>query len=240
MFHEIGFAYHTHQSLAVDYRQAADFVGQHEVCGVAQRRLRGYGQYFIVHGVLDGQGIEQFLLDTTSVSERSEQNAAKKIPLGENAAELTVGVQDRYVPGVVMVNPTFEQVCNELAEEHRELMVLVERVRGLGSIIGLAPLLEELHTSLIKHFSHEQFPGGLYERMGAYGSRYHDELKILVRDHCVILSAVRGLLERTRAADSHDEPALLAEVAEVLAHLHGHEHREHALADMLMALAEKR
>jgi len=137
-----------------------------------------------------------------------------------------------------MVNPTFQQVYDALEEEHRELMVLVDRIGEHHSIIGLVPLLEELHTSLIKHFSREQFPGGMYECMGAYGSDYHDELKILVRDHCVILSAVRGLLERTRAADRRDEPALLAEVAEVLAHLHGHERREHALADKLMALVE--
>ncbi len=139
-----------------------------------------------------------------------------------------------------MVNPTFQQVYDELKDEHRDLEVLVGRVTGLDGIIGLAPLLEELHTSLIKHFSHEQFPGGLYECMGAYGSRYHDELKVLVRDHCTILSAVRGLLERTRTADRQDEPALLAEVTEVLAHLHDHERREHALADKLMALAAKR
>lgn len=138
------------------------------------------------------------------------------------------------------MNPTFEQIYDELAEEHRELKVLVERVRGFRSIIGLAPLLEKLHTSLIKHFSHEQFPGGLYEGMGAYGSRYHDELKFLVRDHCVILSAVRGLLERTRTADAQDESVLLAEVTEVLTHLQEHERREHALADKLMALSEKR
>lgn len=114
-------------------------------------------------------------------------------------------------------------------------MLLVERIRVLPSTIGLAPLLEELHTSLIKHFSREQFPGGLYECMGAYGSRYHDELKILVRDHCVILSAVRGLVERARGAERLDEPALLGEVAEVLTRLRDHEHREHALADKLMA-----
>jgi hypothetical protein len=136
------------------------------------------------------------------------------------------------------LNTTFKQVYDELTQEHRDLMALVERVRELRSIIGLAPVLEELHTALIKHFSHEQFPGGMYECMGAYGPRYHDELKILVRDHCVILSAVRGLLERTRTADRQDEPALLVEVADVLAHLHEHERREHALADKLMAQAE--
>lgn len=134
--------------------------------------------------------------------------------------------------------PEFKQVYEELANEHRELMALVERIRGLHSDIGLATLLDELHTSLIKHFSREQFPGGLYECMGAYGSRYHDELKVLVNDHCVILSAVRGLLERTRSTQSYDEVAVLADVAEVLAQLHDHEHREHALADKLMALAK--
>jgi hypothetical protein len=141
-------------------------------------------------------------------------------------------------PDSVVVTVTFEQVYSQLEQEHRELMALVERVRALGSTIGLTPLLEELHTSLIKHFSREQFPGGLYECMGAYGSRYHDELKALVRDHCTILSAVRGLLERSRSADGSDDPALLGEVAEVLAQLNDHERREHDLADKLMAQAK--
>ena len=138
-------------------------------------------------------------------------------------------------PDILMMTSTFEQVYGELEAEHHDLMALVEQVRELRGIVGLAPLLAQLHTALIKHFSHEQFPGGLYERMGAHGSRYHDELKILVRDHCVILSAVRGLLERARIADRDDESALLEEVAQTLTHLHDHERREHALADKLMA-----
>ena len=135
------------------------------------------------------------------------------------------------------VNSSFQQVYDELTEEHRELMSLVDRIRGHRGVMGLGPLLEQLHTMLIKHFSHEQFPGGLYECMGAYGSHYHDELKVLVEDHCTILSSVRGLVERTRIPQVQDEPALLADVAEVLQRLHDHEHREHALADKLMTLA---
>jgi iron-sulfur cluster repair protein YtfE (RIC family) len=131
-----------------------------------------------------------------------------------------------------------EQVYAELKQEHAELMVLTDRIRALHSPIGLTPLLEELHTSLIKHFSREQFPGGMYECMGAYGSPYHEELKILVRDHCVILSAVRALLERTRGANPPDDAALLAGVAEVLTQLSDHEDREHALADKLTAQAK--
>jgi len=133
------------------------------------------------------------------------------------------------------LNPTFEQVYAELELEHRELMALVEQIHELDSAIGLTPLLEKLHMALIKHFSREQFPGGLYECMGAYGPHCHEELKTLVRDHCVILSAVRGLLERSRIIDTQTEPAVLVEVAEVLTLLHDHEQREHALADKLRA-----
>lgn len=135
------------------------------------------------------------------------------------------------------MDPSFESVYGELAEEHRELMSLVERIRTHRGVIGLGPMLEELHTMLIRHFSHEQFPGGLYECMGAYGSGYHDELKILVEDHCTILSSVRGLVERTRGHGIQDEAKLLADLDDVLQRLHDHEHREHALADKLMALS---
>ena len=137
------------------------------------------------------------------------------------------------------MSSSFEQVYSELVEEHRGLTSLTRRIREHTSVIGLGPLLDQLHSLLIKHFSHEQFPGGLYERMGAYGSDYHDELKTLVEDHCTILSSVRGLLERTRIADERDEPALLREVAEVLHYLNDHEHREHALADKLMTLPQE-
>jgi hypothetical protein len=136
------------------------------------------------------------------------------------------------------MNPSFQQVYSELADEHRQLMALVERIRSHRALIGLGPLIEQLHTLLIRHFSHEQFPGGLYDRMGAHDARYHDELKILVEDHCTILSSVRGLLERTRIADERDESKLLGDVAVVLDRLNEHERREHALADKLMVAAD--
>lgn len=118
-------------------------------------------------------------------------------------------------------------------------MSLVGRIRNHHGLSGLAPLLEQLHKMLITHFSHEQFPGGLYECMGAYGSLHHPELKVLIEDHCTILSSVRGLLEQTRVAEQQHEAALLDAVAEVLSRLDDHEQREHALADKLMALARQ-
>jgi malate synthase len=134
-----------------------------------------------------------------------------------------------------MSSPTLEQVYGEYAQDHRELMELIAQVRARRGIVSLIPLLEKLHGLLIRHFSQEQFPGGLYECMGAYGTRHHEELKILVREHCVILSAMRGLLDRTLVAGAQDEPAVLNEVDEVLADLCDHERREYILADKIMA-----
>ena len=131
--------------------------------------------------------------------------------------------------------PTLEQVYRECAQDHRDLMELVGRVRELRSVAGLVPLLEKLHGLLIRHFAQEQFPGGLYECMGAYGSHHHEELKTLVREHCVILSAARGVLDQARIAGAQDESAVLKEVDEVLAHLCDHEHREYTLVNKLMA-----
>ena len=134
----------------------------------------------------------------------------------------------------------FEQVYRACADEHRELMDLVDRIQALRSIKGLVPLLEKLHALLIKHFSQEHFPGGLYERIGAFGSEHHEELKVLVREHCTILSAVRGLLDHSRIAGAPDEPALLKELTKVLTQLRDHEHREYVLADKLMASAKRK
>lgn len=136
------------------------------------------------------------------------------------------------------MSPSFEHVLEELAGEHRELMSLVDRIQNHRALMGLGPLLEKLHTLLIRHFSHEQFPGGLYECMGAHGSRYHRDLEVLVEDHCTILSSVGGLLERTRMAVESDAPALLADLDRVLEHLIDHEHREHTLADKLASPGE--
>lgn len=131
--------------------------------------------------------------------------------------------------------PTLENVYRECAQDHRQLMQLVGRIRERRSIVGLGPLLQKLHDLLIRHFAQEQFPGGLYECMGAYGTRHHEELKVLVREHCVILSAARGLLDSALIAGAEEEPAVLKEVDKVLADLCDHEHREYTLAEKLMA-----
>lgn len=129
---------------------------------------------------------------------------------------------------------TIEQTYKALGDEHRQIMQLVERLEQHRTLVHLVPLLEELHELLINHFAHEQFPGGLYESLGAYGSAYHNELRVLVNEHCVILSSMRGVLERARVASEAQEARILADVATVIGKLHEHEHKEHALAQKLL------
>jgi len=127
-------------------------------------------------------------------------------------------------------------VNKELATEHQELMSLIDEVEAFKSSAGIQPLLERLHELLIRHFSHEQFPDGLYDRMGAYGSKWHSQLRILIEDHCVILSGIRAMSERASRPGSDEDPTFISDLAEVIAHLRQHEQREHKLAERLMAL----
>jgi hypothetical protein len=98
--------------------------------------------------------------------------------------------------------------------------------------------LEELHTLLINHFAHEQFPGGLYESMGAFGSRWHEDLRELIRDHCLILSEARAVLERARVSTPHTQDALQTAVIALIKQLSTHERKEHHLAERLRSSTE--
>jgi len=130
---------------------------------------------------------------------------------------------------------SLDEIHSELAAEHREIMGLVTRLEAGCSARDLPGLLKTLHDSLVDHFAHEQFPGGLYEAMGLCAPAHHEDLKVLVREHCSLLSSARALVERSRAVAPRDWPALLAEVRALAAALHAHEHREHGLVEKLKA-----
>lgn len=129
---------------------------------------------------------------------------------------------------------SFEDVHGELADEHEEIMALVGGIRAEQQVGALPRMLEELHLLLIDHFAHEQFPGGLYERMGARSPTNEDLLKELVREHCTILSDVRALLERSqRVVDADAEADLLARVQTTVGSLLAHEQKEHQLVERI-------
>lgn len=126
------------------------------------------------------------------------------------------------------------EIYRELADEHQSIMMLVNRLKQHRTVLHLVPILEELHSLLIKHFAREQFPGGFYESLGGYGAEYHDDLRVLVNEHCQILSAVRGVLEHARLANEENAPEILSEVATVVKSLEDHERKEHRLAEKVL------
>lgn len=134
------------------------------------------------------------------------------------------------------VDSDIEVVVAELGDEHQRIMSLVDELRGHRTLVDLVPLLEQLHSVLINHFAREQFPGGLYECLGAYGSKHDDDLRVLVKEHCLILSAVRGLLERARSAQEEESSGILREVNEVVESLYEHEHKEHELVEKMTSV----
>lgn len=129
----------------------------------------------------------------------------------------------------------FERIQRELADEHRRIMGLVQRLEDEAGLAELPVLLEELHALLINHFAREQFPGGLYEALGQGGSRHHAPLRTLVREHCELLSSTRGLVERARNVGLQDAAGLREELATVLKRLREHEEKEHALVQERLA-----
>lgn len=131
----------------------------------------------------------------------------------------------------------FDQAHAALAEEHAQIIALLNDLTHNPDQSLLVSRLKRLHTLLVNHFAHEQFPGGLYESMGAFGSCCHDDLRELIREHCLILSEARAVLERaqTMAPDALDE--LNNDVMALSELLFRHEHKEHRLAERLKSAA---
>jgi len=119
---------------------------------------------------------------------------------------------------------------DDLAQEHASVRALVERLRQPRATPEAAyGLLDELHGTLKAHFAHEEYPGGFYEAMGACTAEHADDLRVLVDQHYLILSAASSLKERARGATQPSE-AFDREVRALTELIAGHERHEHKLA----------
>jgi len=123
-----------------------------------------------------------------------------------------------------------EIVYKDLENEHRRLMKLADRLRAHGTMIGLAPLLDELRTLLIVHFAREQLPDGFYDILGKRLEDRRDEIQVLINDHGAILSTLNALLSDAKTPDPDVEANVLDRLTQLVDQLHDHEHREHQFA----------
>ncbi|MFT5173543.1 MAG: hypothetical protein ACI8W7_001720 [Gammaproteobacteria bacterium] len=66
--------------------------------------------------------------------------------------------------------------------------------------------------------------------MSAFGSLWHEDLRGLIRDHWLILSAARGALESAQRSTLHTQGMVLADTMALIEQIAEHERKEHQLA----------
>jgi hypothetical protein len=113
----------------------------------------------------------------------------------------------------------------ELEGEHHTISTLLSRLGEARDAGTLTASLHDLRRLLADHFTHEEQPGGLYDRMGVVSAGYRDQVRALVDDHFQILSTVRTL--EKQASESHVEVVEAARQLQAL--LARHEHRENEM-----------
>jgi len=128
-----------------------------------------------------------------------------------------------------MSDPTtrrnLEASVAELEREHQTISTLLARLGDARDAGTLTAALHDLRRLLADHFSHEEQPGGLYDRMGVVSQGYRDQVRTLVDDHFQILSTVRTL--EKQASESRAEVGEAARQLQAL--LARHEHRENEM-----------
>lgn len=124
--------------------------------------------------------------------------------------------------------PGVARAAAALADEHRALHALVDRLRAAQGPEDFLAATGELSRALSAHFAHEEQPEGLYDALGVCVPQHRERLAALVDDHYRIAAALRSLEERSRFV-SERLLALREEATGVVAFLEQHEQREAAL-----------
>jgi hemerythrin len=125
---------------------------------------------------------------------------------------------------------TLREVEAKLKDEHKQLASALLQLEAVQETSELAGILDDLHPLLHQHFAHEEYPGGLYDSLGATTPEFRDRVRELVDDHYRILSVVRSTAERARYGAGEDRRTLLKEGQEIVGWLRRHEEKEHQLA----------
>jgi len=114
----------------------------------------------------------------------------------------------------------------EIAEEHRTLRTLVERLEATADPEALHRRLDELRGLLALHFAREEAPDGLHRAID--GSAPHRTVSVqgLFEEHREYLAELARLAEEARALVAGPVAALREGVAELCRKLHEHEAAE--------------
>ncbi len=130
---------------------------------------------------------------------------------------------------------TVRTASQELADDHRRLHGLIDRLGAAPDAAAMAEALGELHAALTRHFTEEEKPGGLYDALGVCSPEFRQRLAVLVDEHFRLAGFIRDLRERMKAKEERGGNELRAEVAQLVSALAAHEQREHEMVQEAVA-----
>ena len=124
---------------------------------------------------------------------------------------------------------TIEQAETQLRDEHKGIHVAAAELMTIKDAPTLVDRLNNLHALLRNHFAHEEFPGGLYDLMGACSLQFRQEVRELIGEHYEVLSTVLSLSKRLQLEGQDGVSDAIQDVAAVVDIVRGHEKREHEM-----------
>ena len=124
---------------------------------------------------------------------------------------------------------TISDAHAEIHAEHSHLAELTARIEAASSTATLANHLGDLQEMLKSHFAREEYPGGLYDQMGATSGEHRTAVRKLIDEHFMLMGAVRGLRGRLELAEPDAFDDMASEARGILWMLGAHENRENDL-----------
>lgn len=117
-------------------------------------------------------------------------------------------------------------VSGRIAEEHRHLRELLERIGATRELEPLLTLLGELRADLVEHFATEEAPGGLHDVIDGEAPHLVERVHDLFDEHRRVLEEIDRIRERVRQALDGPVTELLRDADRLVRTLHEHEAAE--------------
>ncbi|HSL85083.1 MAG TPA: hypothetical protein VLF66_20095 [Thermoanaerobaculia bacterium] len=114
----------------------------------------------------------------------------------------------------------------EIAEEHRALRTLLERLETTADLQILLPRLDELRRLLALHFAREEAPDGLHRVVDSSAPHLVVSVQGLFEEHRECLAEIERLAEEAHVIVEGPLAELRRGVSELCRKLHEHEAAE--------------
>jgi len=145
----------------------------------------------------------------------------------------TLALQGSTEASQFQPSDTVKRAQRIIDEDHERLHDISRRIKQSRDMSALTAALEDLNSTLVEHFAHEEHPQGLFAILGTRAPAERQAFAEILAEHESILANVREILDQARKGKG--EHAGLAAQAAMLAHILGdHEKRESQVAQAIL------